>query len=205
MLSIVQKNKILHNLKWKNLVLFFVWVFIFSGINIYLNDIAELGLWVLQYENSIKIPYLVSIVLNTLLIWLSVNLLIDKMKEVKSLNPWMWIISFIGTFFALLTWACPWCIAGIFPLFVWLFGSHMSMYSLPFHWVEIQILSLVFLIIWIYFLSKDMTCEIKPKKKPLSKRKKTIIVLLLIALFWSTYAGYNLYKEYSEPKIYEIK
>ena len=197
MLTNTQKNKIKNNLSWKNLIYFFLWVFIFIWINIYFNDLLVVWLWFLDYENYIKIPYIIFGILNTFLIWLSINLLIDKLKELKSINPSAWFFSMIWTFLALLTWACPWCIAGIFPAFLWIFGSNISMNSLPMHWTELQILSFVFLIFWIYFLSKDMTCKIKPKIKIMNKIK-----LRLIALLWL--AG-TLDAAYLTNKAYKIK
>ncbi|MCD5380773.1 vitamin K epoxide reductase family protein [Candidatus Gracilibacteria bacterium] len=202
MLTEIQKNKIIANLKGKNLVFFFLWVIIFSGINFHFNEIGIVGMGVFDYENTITIPYLVFTILNTVLIALSINLLIDKMKEVKNLNPGMGIFSFIGTFFALLTGACPGCIAGIFPLFVGLFGSNMSMYSLPFHGAEIQIVSFVFLVIGIYFLSKDMTCKIK--KKPMVHKKKliSIFILALIGTFNAAYLTYYAYLSKSAVPVF---
>ena len=191
MLTQIQKQKIIKNLSWKNLGFFFLWVISFSAINFYFNEMWTLGLGFMHYENSIKIPYVFFGIMNALLIWLSINLLIDKMKELKSLNPWAWLLSMVWTFFALLTWACPGCIAGIFPVFVWLFGSTVSMYSLPFHWVELQVLSFAFLIIWIYFLSRDMTCKIKSKIKIMHKKKLiSIIVLALVGTFNAAYLTY---------------
>jgi uncharacterized membrane protein len=191
MLTTTQKNKIKDNLSGKNLAFFFLWVIIFFWINIYFNDLQTLWFWFLHYENYIKIPYIIFWLLNPLLIWLSINLLIDKIKEIKTLNPKTWFLSFMWTFLALLTWACPWCIAGIFPVFVWMFGSNISINSLPFHWTELQLLSFVFLIIWIYYLSKDMTCKIKPKIKIMHKKKLLIILVLSIA--WIIDAAYLTY------------
>ena len=195
MLNTIQKNKIKENLSWKNLLFFFLWVAIFLWINIYFNDLLVLWFSFLSYENYIKIPYIIFGISNTLLVWLSVNLLIDKMKEIKTLNPKTWFFSFIWTFFALLTWACPWCIAGIFPVFVWMFGSNMTMYNLPFHWTELQVLSFVFLVFWIYFLSKDMTCKIKLKIKIMNKIKLKIITFLgIIGTIDAAYLTNEAYK-----------
>jgi len=181
MLNIIQKKKIKENLSGKNLILFFLWIIIFSWINIYFNDLLVLWFSFLDYENYIKIPYIIFGILNTLLVWLSINLLIDKMKEIKTINPKTGFFSFLWTFIALLTGSCPWCIAGIFPVFVWMFGSNVTMYNLPFHWTELQVLSFVFLVFWIYFLSKDMTCKIKIKQKIMHKTKLIIISLLWLA------------------------
>ena len=204
MLSKIQKQKIIKNLTWKNLAFFLLWVIIFSWINFYFNDIKTLWFWFMDYKNSVKIPYIVSMILNSFLVALSINLLIDKMKEIKSMNPSAWIFSMFWTFFALLTWACPWCIAWIFPLFVWLFGSNLSMYSLPLHWVELQILSFVFLVVWVYFLSKDMTCNIKKKKKWLIQNKPLLIKLVVggIILLTLIYWGYLLYESLTAPAVF---
>lgn len=188
MLTEIQKNKIKNNLSWKNLIFFFLWVIIFFWINIYFNDLITLWFSFLDYKNYIKIPYIIFWIINPLLIWLSMNLLIDKMKEIKTLNPKSWFFSFIWTFLALLTGACPWCIAGIFPVFVWIFGSNITMNSLPLHWTELQILSFVFLVFWIYFLSKNMTCKIKPQIKIMWKIKLIIVALLWLA--WTIDATY---------------
>jgi uncharacterized membrane protein len=194
MLNTIQKNKIKNNLSWRNLIFFFIWVILFSFINFYFNDLKTVGFWFLHYENFIKIPYILFWILNALLIGLSINLLIDKMKEIKSINPSAWILSMIWTFFALLTWACPGCIAGVFPVFVWMFGSNITMYNLPFHWTELQVFSFILLIVWIYFLSLDITCKINKKVK--IKHKKKLISIILLAIIWTLDAAYLTYSSF---------
>ncbi len=203
MLSKTQKQKIKQNLSWKNLALFFLWIAIFSGVNFYFNDLSTLWLGFLHYGNNIRIPYIFFGLSNALLIWLSINLLIDKMKELRSLNPWAGLFSMVWTFVALLTWACPGCIAWIFPVFVGMFGSNISMYSLPYHWVELQVLSFAFLLIWIYFLSKDMTCKIQPKTKIMHKKKLiSIILLALVGTFNAAYLTYYAYLSKTTAKVW---
>ncbi len=192
MLNIQQKNKIKKALTWKNLLQFFAFIIIFSLINYYFNEIWEIGFWVFTYAWWISVPYIIFIILNTILIALSINLIIFKVSEIKSINPKAWVFSILWTTFALLTWACPGCIAWIFPAFMWIFGSNISLYSLPLHWVELQILSFLFLLIWIYYLSFDMTCKIKPKNKPM-KKLITIIILSFIASINAAYLTYNAY------------
>lgn len=193
MLNNIQKTKIKKALTWKNLLLFFVWIILFSLINFYFNEIWDLWLWVFSYSWWVSIPYIFFLIFNTILIALSINLITFKVKEIKSLNPKAWVFSILWTSFALLTWACPGCIAWIFPAFVWIFGSNISLYSLPFHWVELQLLSFVLLITWIYYLSFDMTCKIKPKTKPMNKKLITIIALSFIASINAAYLTYNAY------------
>lgn len=192
LLSHTQKWKIVKNLLWKNWGLFILWVWMFAGINFYLNDLSVVWWGFLEYEYSIKIPYIFFGISNALLIWLSINLLIDKMKELRNLRPWATIFSLVWTFIALLTWGCPWCIAGVFPLFVGLIWVNTTLYSLPFKGVELQILSFLFLIIGIYFLSKDMSCWLKKHKKQFPHQKK-LLAIMWVSLVGIVNAGYLTY------------
>ena len=192
MLNNTQKTKIKKALNWKNLWFFFLWIIIFSSINFHFNEIWDIWFWMFHYAWWISIPYIFFLIINTILIALSINLIIFKIKEIKSLNPKAWFFSILWTSFALLTWACPWCIAWIFPAFVWIFWSNISLYSLPLHWTELQILSFVFLTIWIYYLSFDMICKIKTKTKPM-KKLITIIIISFIASINAAYLTYNAY------------
>lgn len=193
MLNQTQKNKIKNALSWKYLYYFFIWIIIFSWINFYFNEIWDIWFWMFHYAWWISIPYIFFLIFNTLLIALSINLIIFKAKEIKSLNPKAWIFSILWTSFALLTWACPWCIAWIFPAFVWIFWSNISLYSLPLHWTELQILSFILLITWIYYLSFDMTCKLKSFNKKPMKKLITIIILSFIASINALYLTYNAY------------
>ena len=192
-LSNIQKEKVKKALSWKYLLLFFAWIIIFSVVNFIFNEIWEYWSWIFEYSLWILIPYLFFLFFNTLLIALNINLLIFKIREIKWINPKASFFSLTWTTFALLTWACPGCVAWIFPAFVWIFGSNISLYSLPFHWIEIQALSFVLLITWIYYLSFDMTCKLKPQKKRINKKLLTIIILSLIASLNAAYLTYNAY------------
>lgn len=198
MLDNIQKSKIKKALQNKYLFLFILWIFIFTFINFYFNEVIELWLWFIDYSWWISIPYIFFLIANTLMIALSVNLIILKVKEVKSLNPKAWFFSILWTSFALLTWACPWCIAWIFPAFMWIFWSNISLYWLPMHWAELQILSFIFLIIWIYYLSLDMSCKLKINKPKMEKTKSNkkliaIIIMSFIATINAAYLTYNAY------------
>ncbi len=203
MLNQQQKNKIKKALTWKNLILFFLWMIIFSIFNFHFNEISDIWFWVFSYSWWISIPYIFFLIINTILIALSVNLIIKKVKEIKSLNPWAWVFSILWTSFALLTWACPGCIAWIFPAFVWIFGSNISLYSLPLHWVELQLLSFILLLVWIYYLSFDMTCKIKTNKKPM-KKLITIIILSFIASINAAYLTYNAYLLKASQNVFNL-
>ena len=203
-LNNTQKTKIKKALSGKNLSLFFLFIIIFTFINFHLNEIWDIWFWMFNYAWWISIPYIFFLIINTILIALSINLIIFKVKEIKSINPWAWIFSILWTSFALLTWACPGCIAWIFPAFVWIFGSNISLYSLPLHWVELQILSNILLLTWIYYLSFDMTCKIKPKRKPMDKKLITIVILSFLASINAAYLTYNAYILKASQNLFQI-
>lgn len=161
MLNFSQKQKIKKSFSSPYIYLFILWFFIFFFINFYFNEIYVIWFSVFHYWIKIYLPYVFFTLFNTFLIALSINLIILKVKEVRSISSKWWFFWTVWTFFALLTWACPWCVAWIFPAFMWMFGSHYTMMELPLMWLELQIISFVFLLFWIYFLSKDMSCKLK--------------------------------------------
>jgi uncharacterized membrane protein len=64
------------------------------------------------------------------------------------------------------------------------------MYNIPLHWIELQVLSFVFLIIWIYFLSKEVVCKIKFKFKQKNMHKIKLLVIGLLWIIWTIDAAY---------------
>lgn len=144
--------------------LFIFWFSLFLFVNIYFNEIYVIWLAMFNYWAKIYVPYVFFTFVNTFLVALSLSLLTFKLKEIRSMSRKWWFFWTIWTFFALLTWACPGCIAWIFPAFMGIFGYNFALISLPFNWLELQVASFVFLLIWIYFLSKDITCKIKINK-----------------------------------------
>ena len=161
MLSDIQKKKITNNFKGKKLLFLVGYFIVFFAINGFLNDWAETKFAFLDYEPFVKYCYVFFTLANNFFVALSVALFVEKMKEMRQMNPTGSILWLLWTGTAILTGACPGCIAWVFPFFMWLFGSHFALWALPFHWVELQALSFVFLLIWVYFLSRDMTCKIR--------------------------------------------
>lgn len=153
--------------------LLFLWFLIFFSLNIYLNEIYVTGYSLLHSSLYITIPFISFLLINTTLTAISINLIIIKYREIKSLSSKNSILSTIGVFFAFLSGGCPGCVAGIFPTLVGIFGSTITLNSLPLYGFELQLIATILLLIGIYYLSKDLTCEIKkPKSKQKKKRKE---------------------------------
>jgi len=141
---------------------FILWIIIFLAINIFVNEIYVVGASILNYSPVISIPYISFTLLNTFLVAISVNLIIARVRALKSLTSGVaGGLSAIGAFFALLTGACPGCIAGLFPIIIGLIGSPFQLTQLPLFGIELQIISTIFMLIGIYFLTKPFTCKIK--------------------------------------------
>src|SRR3989344_5794789 len=91
-----------------------------------------------------------------------------KIKQAVFNKPYAFyfIIIFLGVVGGLVGGACPGCIAGFLPAMLGLFGVvGFSLYNLPFRGLEIQVLSIVLLIIGSLLLSRDLTCKIPKKSK----------------------------------------
>src|SRR3989344_174665 len=97
--------------------------------------------------------FLSSVILSVIiavLIAININLIIMNYKENKRLNVKLTPIGFI---FGLSAGICPLCITGLFPFLFSLFGFSLSI--LPFQGIELQILSILILLISINFLLKE--------------------------------------------------
>ena len=114
------------------------------------------------FNNNLKIiiPFVVFTFLIALLVGLVINLVIIKFKELKHVNKVSGLAA-VGLFGGLLGGACPSCFVGLFPAFLGLFGVTASLSSLPLFGLEIQIGSILLLLISVYFLTKNSVCEVK--------------------------------------------
>lgn len=171
MLSDIQKEKIKLSLfSTPYVFLYFLWVFLFFLINVFLNDILVTIASLIHFKLYFAFFYGFFYVLNALLIGLSINLIILKYKEIKFVSAKSSLFSVVGTFLAFLTGACPGCVAGFFPVFMGLFGASLSLNDLPFYGIEIQAVSLILLLLGIFYLSKDLSCKINLKKNKVNSK-----------------------------------
>lgn len=157
-----QISKMWNVFKKPYLYVFLIVIVLYSAINIYFNELYVVGLKILGYNPSIIIPYISLNIVNTFFIGLSMTLGFVRFVELGIIYAHASIISMIGSFFALLTGACPGCISGLLPVFAGMFGSSLNLNSFPFHGIEIQALSTLLLILGINQLTKDVVCKINP-------------------------------------------
>ena len=149
---------------------FYLWIILFLTLNFFLNEIYITGLGIFNYELIIIIPYLTFMILNSILISISINLIIFRYKEIKSVNPKNTFLSTIALFFYFIAGACPGCISGIFPF---IFGAVLGTFtlsSLPLYGIEIQLLSTILLLVSINYMSNDLVCRVKYKTKEKNKK-----------------------------------
>mgnify|MGYP001613831991 CR=1 FL=1 len=140
---------------------FFLVIFIgYIVINIVVNKIYISAPILLTYNLKIIIPYIFLTILTSILVSININLVYNKVKELKSLNKSSGF-SFLGIFGGLLGGGCPSCFVGLFPAFLGLFGITASLSSLPFFGLEILVGSVVLLMLSIFLLTKDSICNIK--------------------------------------------
>lgn len=129
-------------------------------INIVVNKIYISAPILLTYNLKIIIPYIFLTILTSILVSTNINLVYNKVKELKSLNKAS-SLSFLGVFGGLLGGGCPSCFVGLFPAFLGLFCVTASLSTLPLFGLEILLASVTLLIISIIFLTKDNICKIK--------------------------------------------
>lgn len=104
---------------------------------------------------------LINIIIVPTFVSLTINLSIEKFKDLKSVSNSQGVFSIIGIFGTLLGGACPGCFVGLFPAFIGLFGTAFTLGNLPLYGLEIQILSLIILGISLHYLTRPTICLIK--------------------------------------------
>ena len=126
-------------------------------LNFFVNDISKSK----EILTSTNIGNFVifSMILIALLVSISINLVIMKFREIRRLNRAGGFAA-LGMFGGLLGSACPACFIGLFPAFLGLFGITASLTDLPFNGLELQISSILLLIISLFLLTRDSTCSI---------------------------------------------
>lgn len=145
------------------IILFPVWFILFVILNIFLNEIHIIGTGIFDLPPRIYMPFIFFTIVNGALVSLNINLIIIKLKDFENMSKRGGVFGTIGTMFAFIAGACPGCVAGLFPAFMGIFGSTFTLNSLPLGGLEIQITSLILLLMGAYYLAKGTTCKIKLK------------------------------------------
>jgi len=137
---------------------FIVFFLGYISLNFFVNNLSNTYI-LLFYTLTGKIT-LTLILITGLLVATSLNLVIIKFKEIRQFNKAEGFTAF-GIFGGLMGGACPACFVGLFPAFLGLFGVTASLTDLPFKGVELQIGSIVLLVVSIVLLSKPSVCNPK--------------------------------------------
>ncbi len=147
----------------KGLLIFLLATLSFAGLNYYLNELYVIGItYILYLPKAIHLPFLIFTMLNSLLVGVSAALAVHRISQLRA-NGLIsgGGISLIGSFFGLLSGACPACIAGFFPVVMGAIGhSNLALMGLPLYGLELQIASSILLLVGIYYLSKPLVCRV---------------------------------------------
>ncbi|MEK6914807.1 MAG: hypothetical protein AABW83_04105 [Nanoarchaeota archaeon] len=138
--------------------IFLFFLFLFSDI--WINKLY-ITYRVLIEKSYYGILFIFLILTIAFLTSLNINLIIIKFKEFKKINYNSGGFTTLGIFFGVLGGACPGCIVGLFPAVTGIFlGTGASLNLLPFKGIELQILSVILLVISAKLLSKNNVCKI---------------------------------------------
>lgn len=158
---------------WPYILIFTIIFFVYLVVNIFVNQLYITGFDVLlEFRKSFLIPFFLLNIFIAFLVPLAVNLSIIKFKELKKINSVGGGAGFLGIFGGLLGGACPGCFAGLFFVFLGLFGVTASLSILPFYGLEILVISIILLIVSIWILTNKATCKI-PKKRNENRQRKS--------------------------------
>lgn len=148
----------------KPYIFYFILVFIiYIVINIFVNKLY-IGLSILKgFVLWFLVPFLFfNFLLVPFLVALTINLSILRFKE-AGFGKHTGVAGF-GVFSGVIGGACPGCFVGLFPAVLGLFGVTATLSIFPLYGLEIQILSVAFLLIAINLLTRDIVCKIPTKK-----------------------------------------
>ncbi len=129
----------------------------YLALNFFVNGIS--GTYMFLFSTLSGKLSLIATIFVGIFVAISLNLVIMKLKELRQLSG-AGSFTALGIFGGLLGGACPACFVGLFPAFLGIFGVTASLTDLPFKGLELQIGSMVLLVISIILLSKPTVCKI---------------------------------------------
>ena len=139
---------------------FFTIAILYLGINIFVNKTYITAQSLFNNYSSFIYFFIFFTLLVAFLVAANINLAYTKIKTLRQLNKGSGLTA-LGAFGGILGGACPGCFVGLFPAFLGLFGVTASLGNLPFYGLEIQAISGVLLVMSLYLLTRDETCQIK--------------------------------------------
>jgi hypothetical protein len=154
-------KKVIKKEKWT----FGISLILFLSLNIILNKTyLTLPNLFSTYKLSFVIPFfLINIVATPLLVATTIAMTTNRIKLLEKISKKKSTFGAIGTFFGILGGACPGCFIGIFPATLGIFGITANLSSLPLAGFELGLASIFFLTISLFYLSKDMTCQVNSR------------------------------------------
>jgi len=151
------------------LLLFVVLLVLYFAMNLWINQFYDVLPLFLTYRLSFVIPYFVLTILIGIGVALNLTIIAYKLKQVLGVQKEVGMTAF-GAVGGLLGGACPGCFVGLLPTVAGVFGITVTLSSLPFLGFEIQVPTLVVILITLYFVAKPLTCapdiKIKQRRSP---------------------------------------
>lgn len=137
--------------------LFFFFSYLF--LTVYINKI-HVTHQVLTQNPAYGTMFTLLTVLVAGFVALNLNLAIMKFRELKKVNGASGLTA-LGIFLGILGGACPGCIVGLFPVVMGFFGGFgYSLSVFPYDGLELQVLSLILLVVGAGLMSKPAVCKI---------------------------------------------
>lgn len=145
---------------WPYNLIFILTLISYLFLTVYVNELHVTAETLFNTAKSFLIPFLTAHIIIALLVPITIILIVLRVRELQEINSIAkgGSVSLIGTFIGILGGACPGCFAGLLPAIVGIFGSSFALTDLPFFGLEIQMLSIILLIISISILTKDISC-----------------------------------------------
>jgi len=145
------------------LAVFLVLFGLYVAVNVLVNQFAETLPVFFTFRLSFVIPYAILSILIGMLAALNLTLIAYKLIQVRALGKEETGATAFGVFGGMLGGACPGCFVGLLPTIAGVFGITISLSSLPFLGFEIQIPTLLILLVTLYVVASPLTCKIDIK------------------------------------------
>ena len=147
----------------KKYIIFIISLFLFLAFSLLLNKtyLTIKSIFILHNPAAAILFILLNLILIPILVAATITLTIDKFQMLKKVSKRKSFIGVIGTFFGILAGSCPVCFVGLLPSLLGILGISIGLSSLLLLGFELSAVSVILLVVSLFFLSKDMTCKLK--------------------------------------------
>lgn len=139
---------------------FFIIIFLYLIINVSINETIFTIPGLINVSPIFSLFFIILGILVASLVAANINLIYVKFKALEGLGKGSGLTA-LGAFGGLLGGACPACFVGLLPAALGLFGVAISLGDFPLYGLEIQIISVIVLMISLFLLTNPNTCSIK--------------------------------------------